>query len=63
VLKTFGCQQLGKGSARVAEQAPIVLGPVVESVQELVLELLRPPRSQLVLQQAQVGQDVLVEGD
>jgi hypothetical protein len=48
---------------RVAEQAPVVPGRVVELVQELVRKLLRPLRLQLVLQRAQVGQDVLVEED
>ena len=61
VPKTFGYQQLGQGGVRVAEQAPVVPGLVVELVQELVRKLLRSLRLQLVLQRAQVGQDVLVE--
>jgi hypothetical protein len=61
VPKTFDYRQLGQGGARVAVQAPVVPGLVVESVQELVLELLRSLRSQLLLQRAQVGQEVLVE--
>jgi hypothetical protein len=61
VPKIFDYQQLGEGGVHVAEQAPLVPGLVVELVQELVLKHLRTLRLQLVLQRAQVGQDVLVE--